>query len=103
MRAYVIASGVPSRFSGGNSSSGRIFSKRDFISAVVRVLGSSQYYPERDACEDLRVVSHVINAVNVGLHEMAVGRVVRIYAISTKDSGRQILWLIIRVQVNEIR
>ena len=102
MRAYVMASGVPSRFSGGNSSSGRMFSKRDLISAVVRVLVTSQHQSKQGSCECLRVMSHVIDTVNVGLHKLSVGRVIWIDAMSTKDSGRQILRLIIRVQVNKI-
>ena len=65
MRGYVIASGVPSRFSGGNSSSGRIFSKRDLISAVVRVLATSQHHPDVAFVKDLRVVSHVIDTIHV--------------------------------------
>lgn len=90
-----MASGVPSRFSGGSSSSGRMFSKRDLISAVVRVLAKSQHHRELDICEDLRVVSHVIDTIHVGFYKLSVGRVVRVDAMFTKDTRCQILWLII--------
>ena len=86
---------MPSRFSGGSSSSGRMFSKRDLISAVVRVLAKGQHHRELDVCGDLRVVGHVIDTVHVGFYKLSVGRVVRVDAMFTKDTRCQILWLII--------